>query len=117
VIARDAGMEHRRVLHHLKDLGVEWADAARMRRDALAAHGATSAKTLAKTYGEAPRTALLEEAAAEHTQRGWREKHASRAALAKRFGPDRPPASAAVLGGDFRKGSSKTAASKRAASK
>jgi hypothetical protein len=116
-ILRDAGMEHKRKLHHLKDLAVEWADAAKLRREALAVHAATSEKTLARTYGEAPRTALLDEAAAGHMQRGWRENGASRDALAKRFGPDRPPASADVLGGDFSKGAANKGAFKRVVSK
>ena len=84
-IVEDAGQGHRRVPHHLKDLAMEWAEAARLRLEALAEHADTSAKTLSKTYGAPERTALLQEAAEGMTQAGWRAKSASRAAIADRF--------------------------------
>lgn len=88
-IFEDAGLVHRRIPHNFKDLAVEWADAARMRREALAAHSSTRVETLASTYGEEARTALLDEAADAMTQAGWREKAARRAAIAQRFADGR----------------------------
>jgi hypothetical protein len=94
-IVKDAGLQHKRIPHHLKDLAVEWAEAARMRLETLAAHAATRPETLAGTYGDAKRTALLEEAADEMTQGGWREKARRRAAIVERFARSRAGATKA----------------------
>lgn len=84
-IVRDAGIVGRRIPHHLKDLGMEWAEAARLRLEAFAEHADTSAAKLSATYGDALRTALLQEAAEGMTQAKWRADGARRAAIADRF--------------------------------
>lgn len=84
-IVRDAGIVGRRIPHHLKDLAKEWAEAARLRLEAFAEHADTSAEKLSGTYGDALRTALLQEAAEGMTQAGWRANGARRAAIAGRF--------------------------------
>ncbi|MDE5466365.1 hypothetical protein [Bradyrhizobium sp. CSS354] len=84
-IVRDAGIVGRRIPHHLKDLGMEWAEAARLRLEAFAKHADTSAGKLSGTYGDALRSALLQEAAEGMTQVNWRADGARRAAIADRF--------------------------------
>jgi len=94
-IIADAGLPPGRMPKNFKDLAVEWADAARMRRETLAAHASTRSQTLASTYGEELRTALLEEAADAMAQTGWRKKAARRAGIAQRFAGGRARATEA----------------------
>lgn len=85
-IVEDAGIVGRRIPHHLKDLAKEWAEAARLRLEAFAEHADTSAERLSRTYGDALRTALLQEAAEGMTQERWRTDGERRAAIKDRFG-------------------------------
>ncbi|HEV7600107.1 MAG TPA: hypothetical protein VGO49_07585 [Bradyrhizobium sp.] len=83
-IVKDAGLGRRKV-HHLKDLALQWADCAELRRSLLAAHADTSERMLERTYGPSGQTDLLEAAAEKITQKAWRKKGADRAARVEKF--------------------------------
>lgn len=95
-IVLDAGIRNRRIPHHLKDLAMEWAEAARLRLEAFAEHADTLPETLSGTYGDARRTALLQEAAERMTQDAWRANGGRRAAIAARFAANGTKASEAL---------------------
>jgi hypothetical protein len=84
-IVKDAGLGKRKIAHHLKDLAIEWADCAELRRSMLAAHADTSEVTLERRYGPSEKADLLEAAAERITQTAWREKGARRAARIEEF--------------------------------
>lgn len=88
-IVADAGLDIRRVPHHLKDLSVQISDEAGMGRDILAAHADTTERTLAKKYGDPAREALLAHAADKLTQGAWRERAARKTKVTKLFADNR----------------------------
>jgi hypothetical protein len=84
-IVEDAGLDANRIPHHLKDLAVEWADEAGMDRNTLAVHTDTTARTIARKYGDPRRTAKMLEAAEGMKQTAWRERGRRKADVVKLF--------------------------------
>ncbi|MET4524068.1 hypothetical protein [Bradyrhizobium sp. JR18.2] len=84
-IVADAGLASKTTPHHFKDLFVEMGDAAGVAREVMAAAADTTTRTLERKYGPARREALLQRAAETITAKAWRDRGASKTAVADRF--------------------------------